>query len=46
MLQTYARWAVDFAHIGLVERACVYTIMAWQIFTGIALLTGSRRTSS
>jgi hypothetical protein len=39
MLQTYARWAADFAHIGLVERACVYTIMAWQIFTGIVLLT-------
>ncbi|MET0198444.1 MAG: DUF998 domain-containing protein [Rhodococcus fascians] len=43
MLQTYAKWAVDFAHIGLVERACVYTIMAWQIFTGIVLLTRPRR---
>ena len=43
MLQTYARWAVDFAHIGLVERACVYTIMAWQIFTGIVLLARPRR---
>jgi len=39
MLQTYARWAADFAHIGLVERACVYTILVWQIFTGIVLLT-------
>jgi len=43
MLQTYARWAVDFAHIGLVERASVYTIMAWQIFTGIVLLARPRR---
>lgn len=42
MLQTYAKWAVDFAHIGLVERACVYTIMVWQIFTGIVLLTRPR----
>lgn len=38
MLHTYARWAADFSHIGLVERACVYTIMAWQIFTGLTLL--------
>jgi hypothetical membrane protein len=42
MLQTYARWATDFAHIGLVERACVYTILAWQILTGIVLLTRTR----
>jgi hypothetical protein len=39
MLQTYSRWAPDFAHLGLVERACVYTIMTWQVFTGIVLLT-------
>jgi hypothetical protein len=39
MLQTYARWATDFAHIGLVERGCVYTILVWQILTGIVLLT-------
>lgn len=42
MLQTYSRWAPDFAHIGLVERACVYTIMTWQIFTGIVLLIRPR----
>jgi hypothetical protein len=42
MLHTYARWAVDFSHIGLVERACVYTIMAWQIVTGIVLLVRPR----
>jgi hypothetical protein len=38
LLQTYSKWAVDFSHIGLVERACVYTIMIWQIFTGLVLL--------
>ncbi|MFI5511040.1 DUF998 domain-containing protein [Mycobacterium sp. NPDC051804] len=37
MLYTYARWAADFSHIGLVERACVYTIITWQIVTGIVL---------
>jgi hypothetical protein len=42
MLHTYARWAADFSHIGLVERACVYTIMAWQILTGIVLLARPR----
>ena len=42
MLQTYSKWAGDFVHIGLVERACVYTIMVWQIFTGIVLLTRPR----
>lgn len=42
LLLTYASWAADFSHIGLVERACVYTIMAWQILTGIVLLTRPR----
>jgi hypothetical protein len=42
LLQTYSKWAGDFVHIGLVERACVYTIMVWQIFTGIVLLTRPR----
>jgi hypothetical membrane protein len=37
-LQSYNHWAVDYAPIGTVERACVYTIMIWQIFTGIVLL--------
>jgi hypothetical protein len=43
MLQTYGKWAGDFAHIGLVERGCVYTIMIWQIFTGIVLFIRPRR---
>ncbi|BBZ15829.1 hypothetical protein MGAD_01640 [Mycolicibacterium gadium] len=43
MLHTYARWAVDFSHIGLVERACVYTIIGWQVFTGIVLLARPRK---
>jgi hypothetical protein len=38
-LQNYNYWAVEYAPIGVVERACVYTIMLWQIFTGIVLLT-------
>jgi hypothetical protein len=42
MLHTYASWAVDFSHIGLVERACVYTIIGWQVFTGIVLLARPR----
>lgn len=42
MLQTYSKWAGDFSHIGLVERACVYTIMTWQIFTGAVLLARPR----
>jgi hypothetical protein len=42
MLQTYSEWAVDYSHIGLVERACVYTIMIWQIFTGLVLLARPR----
>jgi hypothetical protein len=42
MLQTYSQWADDFSHIGLVERACVYTIMIWQIVTGIVLLARPR----
>lgn len=42
LLQTYNTWARDFMHIGLVERGSVYTIMIWQIFTGIALLVRPR----
>jgi hypothetical protein len=42
MLETYPQWAPDFAHLGLVERASVYTIMAWQVFTGIVLLARPR----
>ena len=38
LLQTYSKWAGDFSHIGLVERACVYTILTWQIYTGLVLL--------
>ena len=28
---------------GLIERACMYAIMMWQVFTGIMLLTRPRR---
>lgn len=43
MMQNYVTWAVHYAPIGLIERACVYTIMIWQVFTGIVLLTQPRR---
>ncbi len=43
MLQNYVNWAIDYAPMGLIERACVYTIMIWQVFTGIVLLTRPRR---
>jgi hypothetical protein len=43
MLQNYVNWAIDYAPLGLIERACVYTIMIWQVFTGIVLLTRPRR---
>jgi hypothetical membrane protein len=39
MLQNYNHWAIDYAPIGVVERGCVYTIMIWQVFTGVVLLT-------
>ena len=38
VLQNYNHWAVDYVPIGLVERACVYTIMLWQLITALALL--------
>ena len=43
MLQNYVNWAIDYAPIGLIERACMYAIMMWQVFTGIMLLTRPRR---
>ena len=43
LLQNYNYWAIDYAPIGVVERACVYTIMLWQLVTGIVLLTRPKR---
>jgi hypothetical membrane protein len=42
-LQSYNDWAIDYAPIGVVERACVYTIMLWQILTGVVLLIRPKR---
>lgn len=42
VLQNYTHWAIDYVPIGVVERACVYTIMLWQVITGALLLTRSR----
>jgi len=43
MLQSYAYWVVDYAPIGTVERGCVYTIMLWQLVTGVVLLVWPKR---
>ncbi|MGE2690374.1 DUF998 domain-containing protein [Mycolicibacterium pulveris] len=37
MLQNYNDWAVDYAPVGLVERGCVYTILGWQLLSGLVL---------
>ncbi|MGV0646209.1 DUF998 domain-containing protein [Mycolicibacterium sp. XJ879] len=37
MLQNYNDWAVDYAPVGLVERACVYTILLWQLLSALVL---------
>lgn len=37
MLQNYNDWAVNYAPVGLVERACVYTILIWQLLSGLLL---------
>ncbi|MEO3761117.1 DUF998 domain-containing protein [Mycobacterium sp. B14F4] len=38
MLENYNHWAIDYAPIGIVERGCVYTVMLWQLITGVVLL--------
>lgn len=38
VLQNYNYWAVDHVPVGAVERACVYTVMLWQLITALALL--------
>lgn len=38
VLQSYNYWAVDYVGIGVVERACVYTVMLWQVLTAVMLL--------
>lgn len=43
MLQSYKDWAVDYLPIGTVERGCVYTIMLWQLVTGVVLLVWPKR---
>jgi Protein of unknown function (DUF998) len=45
-LQSYNYWAIDYAPIGTVERACVYTIMLWQIVTGIVLVIRPKRAAA
>lgn len=38
VLQNYHSWTVDYVPIGVVERACVYTVMLWQLLTALVLL--------
>ncbi|MCV7281312.1 DUF998 domain-containing protein [Mycolicibacterium flavescens] len=42
LLQNYDYWAVRYAPIGAVERGCVYTVMLWQLLTGVVLLVRGR----
>ena len=39
MLANYNVWTYRYAPIGLVERVPVYSILAWQVFSGVVLLT-------
>lgn len=42
MLQNYDYFTVRYAPIGTVERGCVYTVMLWQLVTGVWLLARRR----
>ena len=39
MLANYNVWTYRYAPVGLVERVPVYSVMAWQIFSAVVLLT-------
>jgi hypothetical protein len=39
MLQIYNVWTYKYAPIGTVERVPVYTILAWQLFSAVVILT-------
>jgi hypothetical membrane protein len=39
MLANYNVWTYRYAPVGLVERVPVYSILAWQVFSGVVLLT-------
>jgi hypothetical protein len=39
MLANYNMWKYKFAPVGIVERVPVYSILAWQVFSAVVLLT-------
>ncbi len=39
MLANYNLWAIEYVPVGLVERGAVYSILAWQIFSAVVVLT-------
>lgn len=39
MLSNYNLWTYKYAPVGLVERVPVYSVLAWQVFSAIVLLT-------
>jgi hypothetical protein len=39
MLANYNVWTFKYAPIGLVERVPVYSILAWQVFSAVVLLS-------
>jgi hypothetical protein len=38
-LATYNVWTYRYAPVGLVERVPVYSILAWQMFSAVVLLS-------
>jgi hypothetical membrane protein len=43
MLMNYNAWAYEFAPVGVIERSAVYSIIAWQILSGVVLLAPAVR---
>jgi hypothetical membrane protein len=43
MLMTYSNWAYPIAPVGVIERSAVYSIIAWQILSGVVLLAPASR---
>lgn len=39
MLSNYNLWTYKYAPVGLVERVPVYSVLAWQVFSAVVLLT-------
>jgi hypothetical membrane protein len=46
LLANYNVWTHKYAPVGLVERVPVYSILAWQVFSAVVLLTRPRRSDT